>query len=44
MVAQVAFMEWTDSGGIRHPSFKGLREDKPAGEVVAESSAGASAP
>jgi len=36
LVAQVAFLEWTAAGGIRHPSFKGLREDKPAAEVVAE--------
>ena len=40
LVAQVSFLEWTSTGGIRHPSFKGLREDKPAREVVAESSAG----
>ena len=36
LVAQVAFTEWTRDGGIRHPSFKGLREDKAAAEVVAE--------
>ena len=36
LVAQVAFMEWTSAGGIRHPSFVSLREDKPAAEVVAE--------
>jgi len=36
LVAQVAFLEWTAAGGIRHPSFKGLREDKPAREVTAE--------
>ena len=40
LVAQVAFMEWTPSGGIRHPSFMGLREDKPAAEVVAETTGG----
>ena len=36
LVAEVEFTEWTRDGGIRHPSFKGLREDKPAAEVVAE--------
>ncbi len=36
LVAQVEFTEWTRDGGIRHPSFKGLREDKPATDVVAE--------
>ncbi len=36
LVAQVEFTEWTRDGGIRHPSFKGLREDKPAADVVAE--------
>ncbi|OFW58059.1 MAG: hypothetical protein A2133_07580 [Actinobacteria bacterium RBG_16_64_13] len=36
LVAEVSFAEWTRAGGVRHPSFKGLREDKPAGTVVAE--------
>jgi len=40
LVAQVAFMEWTSTGGIRHPSFVGLREDKSAAEVVAEAPGG----
>ncbi|HEY3317601.1 MAG TPA: DNA ligase D [Coriobacteriia bacterium] len=35
-VAEVAFEEWTNQGGIRQPSFKGLREDKPQEQVVAE--------
>jgi bifunctional non-homologous end joining protein LigD len=46
-VAEVAFTEWTADGKIRHPSFQGLREDKPAGEVVREraaAGAGAGAP
>src|SRR6185369_12852572 len=28
--------EWTDDGLLRHPSFQGLREDKPARQVVRE--------
>lgn len=33
LVAEVAFTQWTDDGRLRHPSFQGLREDKPAGAV-----------
>ena len=36
LVAEVAFTEWTAAGMIRHPSFKGLRTDKPAREVRRE--------
>ena len=36
LVAQVNFSEWTSDGRMRHPSFQGLREDKPAIEVVRE--------
>lgn len=36
LVAQVAFTEWTRDGRLRHPRFLGLREDKPAREVVRE--------
>ena len=36
LVAEVAFGEWTDEGIVRHPRFVGLREDKPAEDVVAE--------
>jgi bifunctional non-homologous end joining protein LigD len=36
LVAQIAFMEWTPDGRLRHPSFLGLRSDKSAGEVVRE--------
>ena len=38
LVAQIAFMEWTPDGRLRHPSFLGLRFDKPAREVVREES------
>ena len=36
LVAQISFMEWTSDGRLRHPSFVGLRFDKPAREVVRE--------
>jgi DNA ligase D-like protein (predicted ligase) len=36
LVAQIGFTEWTSDGRLRHPRFLGLREDKPAGEVVRE--------
>jgi bifunctional non-homologous end joining protein LigD len=36
LVAEVAFTEFTGDGILRHPSFIGLREDKPASEVVVE--------
>lgn len=36
LVAQVSFTEMTDEGILRHPSFKGLREDKAAADVVLE--------
>jgi bifunctional non-homologous end joining protein LigD len=35
-VAEVEFREWTPDGRLRHPSFKGLREDKKPGEVIRE--------
>lgn len=37
LVAQVRFTEWTMDGGLRHPVFMGLREDKKARDVVRES-------
>ncbi|HTV80582.1 MAG TPA: non-homologous end-joining DNA ligase [Steroidobacteraceae bacterium] len=36
LVVHVNFGEWTPDGRLRHPSFQGLREDKPAREVVRE--------
>ncbi|MEP6655707.1 MAG: DNA ligase D [Betaproteobacteria bacterium] len=40
LVAEVSFTEWTTDGTLRHPSFQGLRADKPATDVVRESVAG----
>lgn len=34
LVAQIAYTEMTSDGLLRHPSFLGLREDKPAEEVA----------
>jgi bifunctional non-homologous end joining protein LigD len=36
LVAEVDFTEWSADGALRHPSFKGLRVDKKASEVVRE--------
>jgi bifunctional non-homologous end joining protein LigD len=36
LVAQIGFSEWTRDGRLRHPRFLGLRDDKPAEEVVRE--------
>ncbi|HYL05377.1 MAG TPA: DNA ligase D [Thermoanaerobaculia bacterium] len=36
LVCEVAFTEWTRDGHLRHPTFQGLREDKPAREVRRE--------
>jgi bifunctional non-homologous end joining protein LigD len=33
LVCEVEFSTWTRDGRVRHPSFKGLREDKTAKEV-----------
>jgi bifunctional non-homologous end joining protein LigD len=39
LVAEVEFTEWTADNSIRHPSFKGLREDKKPSDVVRETPA-----
>jgi len=36
LVCEVAFTEWTTGGHARHPSFMGLRDDKPAQAVTTE--------
>jgi bifunctional non-homologous end joining protein LigD len=36
LVAEIEFSEWTAAGTLRHPSFKGLRDDKSPEEVVRE--------
>ena len=36
LVAEVNFAQFTDDGILRHPSFVGLRQDKPAEDVVRE--------
>jgi bifunctional non-homologous end joining protein LigD len=36
LVAQIGFAEWTSDGRLRQPRFLGLRDDKPAADVVRE--------
>jgi bifunctional non-homologous end joining protein LigD len=41
LVAEISYGEWTSDRRLRHPVFLGLREDKSAGDVVAERAADA---
>ncbi len=36
LVGEVAFTEWTNDGMLRHPAFKGLRDDKDPENVTKE--------
>lgn len=44
LVAEIEFTEWTKAGMLRHPSFKGLRDDIEAAEVAREPIAGEPSP
>lgn len=39
LVAQIEYTDWTEADHLRHSRFAGLRDDKPAREVVRESAA-----
>lgn len=36
LVGEIGFTEWTEGGKLRHPRFRGLRDDKEAKDVVRE--------
>ena len=36
LVCQVAFVEWTDAGHLRHCTFVAMRDDKKPTEVIRE--------
>jgi bifunctional non-homologous end joining protein LigD len=42
LVVEVEFLEWTSDGHLRHPSFRGLREDRAPEEVRRERPVGTS--
>ena len=33
---EIEFLEWTEEGVLRHPSFKGIRNDKPPKDIIRE--------
>jgi bifunctional non-homologous end joining protein LigD len=37
VVVEVSFSEWTPDGHVRHPTFKGVRTDKPVSSITRES-------
>ena len=39
VVVRLDFTEWTHAGVLRHPKFRGIREDKSARQVMREKSA-----
>lgn len=43
LVCEVSFTEMTDDGVFRHPSFKGMRTDKKASDVILEHEKGTAA-
>ena len=44
LVAEVTFLTWTDDGLLRQVVYQGLREDRPAREVVRPTTAAAPPP
>ena len=44
LVAEVEFRGWTGDQNLRHASFRGLREDKDASEIVRETIGGSAKP
>ena len=42
LIGAVSFAEWTSDNMLRHPSFQGLREDKPPVAITRERTAGTS--
>src|SRR5690606_9447114 len=44
LVAEVEFRAWTADGHLRHAAFRGLREDKPAREILREAAGPAAKP
>ncbi len=43
LIGEVAFSEWTADGHLRHPSFQGLRSDKPPRAITEEKPVSATA-